>query len=266
MKDLIFLKLGGSLITDKNVAHLARLDVIERITGEIALALQAKPSLKLLVGHGSGSFGHIAAQKFNTIDGVKTPAEWRGFLEVWQEARALNTIMMKSLARAGLPVITFSPCSQVTTRNHRVIHWDITGINTALENGLLPLVYGDVVFDAQIGGTILSTEDQFEYLAEELKPERILLAGIEPGIWQDFPHRNEIFQRITPSQLPAVDKHLAASESPDVTGGMRSKVYSMLSLIESGHSDEVCIFSGQEDGSIFDAINGDCTGTTICLD
>jgi len=266
MKDLIFLKLGGSLITDKNIAHYARLEVIKRIAGEIAHTLQVKPGMKLLVGHGSGSYGHIAAQKFNTIDGVKTPSEWRGFAEVGREARALNTIVMESLAQAGLPVITFSPCSQVTTRNHQVIQWEMTGINTALKNGLLPLVYGDVVFDLQIGGTILSTEDLFEYLAAELKPERILLAGIEPGIWQDFPDRSEIFKRITPHHLPSIDKHLAASISPDVTGGMRSKVYSMLNLIESGYCHEVCIFSGQEDNSIFDAINGDCTGTTICLD
>lgn len=105
----------------------------------------------------------------------------------------MNTIVMETLARAGLPVITFSPCSQVITRSHLVENWDVSGINTALENGLLPLVYGDVVFDKLIGGTILSTEEQFEYLATKLKPARILLAGIEPGVWQDFPARNGLF-------------------------------------------------------------------------
>ena len=266
MKDLLFLKLGGSLITDKNIAHSARLEVMERIAGEIARSLKVNPGLKLLLGHGSGSFGHIAARKFNTRDGVKTSREWQGFAEVWQEARALNTIMIETLARAGLPVITFSPCSQVITRSHLVENWDVSGINTALENGLLPIVYGDVVFDKLIGGTILSTEEQFEYLATKLKPARILLAGIEPGVWQDFPARNGLFQLITPTRIELVDKYLSVSESPDVTGGMRSKVYSMLNLVKSGHCDEVCIFSGREDESIFNAITGLCSGTTISLE
>ncbi len=266
MNELIFLKLGGSLITDKNVAHTARIDVIDRIAFEVEQALQADPDRHLLIGHGSGSFGHIAARKFGTRDGVRTNLDWRGFAEVWREAKALNQIVMECLIKAGLPVISFAPCAQVLTREHRIIMWNVSQIRKSLSHGLIPVIYGDVVFDEVIGGTILSTEEQFDYLAALLHPDRILLAGIEKGIWKDFPRRTELIERITPINMQQLSAHLTASESPDVTGGMRSKVTSMLELVQTGHCREVCIFSGQEEQSILNALAGKCAGTKISYD
>ncbi len=52
-------------------------------------------------------------------------------------------------------------------------------------------------FDRAKGGTILSTEELFEYLARELRPQRILLAGLEEGVWADFPARKHRVQKLT---------------------------------------------------------------------
>jgi isopentenyl phosphate kinase len=264
MNELVFLKLGGSLITDKDVAHSARIDVIQRIASEISQTMHDRPGMKLLLGHGSGSFAHIAAHRYNTRDGVRSPEDWHGFAEVWHEAKALNTIVTDALVKANLPAVVFSPCSQILTRAHRIQTWDTRSIKIALDNGLMPLVYGDVVFDTEIGGTILSTEEQFEYLASKLRPVRILIAGIEAGVWKNYPERTEVISKITPSNFKSDEKYLSSSQSTDVTGGMRSKVLSMMNLIETGYCDEVCIFSGLESGSIHDAITGNCAGTRIC--
>ena len=80
--NLIFLKLGGSLITDKSNAHTARPDVLRRLAAEILTALDAQPDLRLVIGHGSGSFGHIPAHRYHTRVGVRTASEWAGFIEV----------------------------------------------------------------------------------------------------------------------------------------------------------------------------------------
>ena len=71
-----FLKLGGSLITDKDTAHTPRIDVIDRIAGEIKKYLVEHPQDSLLLGHGSGSFGHVPAAKYGTREGV----EFRGWM------------------------------------------------------------------------------------------------------------------------------------------------------------------------------------------
>ena len=47
---LVFLKLGGSLITDKQSPRTSRLEVIQRICSEIKTALAEDPGLRILLG------------------------------------------------------------------------------------------------------------------------------------------------------------------------------------------------------------------------
>ena len=65
----------------------------------------------------------------------------------------------------------------------QVTIWETTAIRMALAAGLVPVIYGDVTFDEVRGGTILSTEDLFGFLARALNPERILLAGLEEAVF-----------------------------------------------------------------------------------
>lgn len=266
MDELIFLKLGGSLITLKDQPHTVRAEVLDQITREISGILLENPGLRLLIGHGSGSFGHVPARKFNTRNGVKTIEQWLGFANVWSEARVLNNLVMESLKKASVPAISFPPSSQVLADNGKIKSWETFQIQSAIHNGLVPVIYGDVVFDHVLGGTILSTEELFQFLAAKLKPTKILLAGLEPGIWRSFPQRDYIVPSITPESLEGVSRSLMGSNNPDVTGGMKTKVDEMMDLIRNGISNQVVIFSGMETGIITKVINGVEIGTRISLD
>jgi len=70
LSELVFCKLGGSIITDKRHTSTARPDVIERLAREIAQAVKDRPALRLLLGHGSGSFGHVVAKKYHVHQGI----------------------------------------------------------------------------------------------------------------------------------------------------------------------------------------------------
>ncbi|HNB52006.1 MAG TPA: hypothetical protein PK530_08695, partial [Anaerolineales bacterium] len=105
--NLQFLKLGGSLITDKTKPGTVRADVLARLAGEIA-DVWREGDLHLILGHGSGSFGHVPAKKYGTRQGVQTPDQWRGFAEVWREADLLNRHVVDALWQAGLPAIRFA--------------------------------------------------------------------------------------------------------------------------------------------------------------
>jgi len=263
VKRLVFLKLGGSLITDKNVAHLAKIELIRRLAGEIQAVVQADPELHLLIGHGSGSFGHVPASRYHTREGVHSAGEWKGFAEVWHAARVLNQVVTEQCVAAGLPVISLPPSASVTASDGKVHQWDITPIRGALEHGLIPIIQGDVVFDIARGGTIFSTEELFVHLAGFLHPVLILIAGSEPGVWADFPGKTRLLAHITPSGYADIAKMVFPSGAVDVTGGMAAKVAAMVSLVSAQPELRVMIFNPSAPGVLASAISGETTGTEI---
>ena len=133
----------------------------------------------------------------------------------------------------------------------------------ALEVNLLPVVYGDVAFDTHLGGTILSTEDIFTHLAEKLKPGRILLAGIDEAVYADYPACKTPIPEITPENWGTVEPLLGGSSATDVTGGMASKVETMMGLAVGIPGLEVVIFSGYKPGNLISALKGYPIGTRI---
>ena len=177
--NLQFFKTGRLAHYRKVRPHTARLDVLARLAQEIYKIYCQDDPFSLILGHGSGSFGHVPASVHGTRHGVHTSEEWQGFVDVWHEAQSLHRLVMDSLSQAGLPVLGMSPLASVTADDGKVSHWDTGPVKAALDAGLIPVIYGDVIFDLQRGGTILSTEDLFDHLARELNPKRILLAGSE---------------------------------------------------------------------------------------
>jgi isopentenyl phosphate kinase len=129
--DLIFLKLGGSLITDKAQAETALPDVIFNLLSDLKCYLDDNPGQKILVGHGSGSFGHHAAAKFNTRNGVSTKAGWVGFLQVWESARKLNRSSLTSLGKPTWILFLFSPSASLFSQKGQVVSWNTASLEHA---------------------------------------------------------------------------------------------------------------------------------------
>ncbi|MGV8025071.1 MAG: isopentenyl phosphate kinase [Anaerolineaceae bacterium] len=260
---LIFVKLGGSLITHKNQVCSARRPEISRLVQEIKQAQLNDPELRIILGHGSGSFGHPPAKKYQTRLGVQSEKDWHGFIEVRQQADALHRIVMDELWKAGLDAISFPPSAAATTHNHTEIQWDIEPIKNALNHELLPVVFGDVVFDSQIGGTILSTEEILAYLCLHLPIEKALIASIEKGVWKHAEDTENIFPILTPAEFHEHETSIGNSHAPDVTGGMRSKVEILFSIIKKHPSIQVSIFCGTEKGNLLKALGGVKIGTLL---
>ncbi len=243
---MIYLKLGGSLITDKHRPATVRADVLARLAGEIVAARAARPDLRLIIGHGSGSFGHVEAQKYGTRAGVASPEAWRGFAAVSAAAARLNQIVTDALLEAGVPVLSLQPSASARCRDGVLIHLETGPIEAALAHGLVPLIYGDVAFDEVRGGTIASTEELFAYLLPRLGGECVLLVGEADGVYATF--GGDVIPEITPANYAAIQAALRASEAIDVTGGMASKVAQMLALAQAQPGLTVRIFSGRYPG------------------
>ncbi len=176
---------------------------------------------------------------------------------MWREASLLNRLVLDVLEETGLPGISFPPSGTVVARDREVERWDLMPIQLAIQAGLLPVVYGDVVFDLERGGTIFSTEDLFMHMASVLQPKRILLAGIEPGVWRDFPNCTEWIETITPNDLNASSYLITGSSATDVTGGMASKVKKSIEIVSRLPDLKISIFSGDEPGLVERSLLGE---------
>ena len=247
MSDVIFLKLGGSLITDKTGVEEVRAPILSRLALEIRQARDNNPNLKLVLGHGSGSFGHVAAARYGTRDGIKTAEQWLGFVEVSSAASRLNELVIAALLEAGVPALSLQPSASAVCVDGLIQSLASQPVEMALEAGLVPVIFGDVAFDSIRGGTIISTEEVMMFLAKKLHPSWLLLAGETRGVLNQA---GQVIPQITKDSLSEISKALGGSRGTDVTGGMDSKVRAMLDLVTLQPQMKIRIFSGLEAGVV----------------
>ncbi|MBC8077812.1 MAG: uridylate kinase, partial [Chloroflexales bacterium] len=195
--------------------------------------------------------------------GVAPGASWQGFAETAAVALRLNRIVVDALIDASLPALALQPSATLRSAHGTLIRWDVETVQLALEHGLLPIIHGDVSFDTGQGAAIISTEQLFRHLAlhTPLRPARIILVG-EVGVFTADPHRDPSATRIpliTGATIASVLHQTGASHATDVTGGMRSKLELMWSLIEALPELEVQLIGPQE-GLLTRALLGQAQG------
>lgn len=260
MRELVFLKLGGSLITDKESPQTAREGVIRRAAGEIREALDLVPDLRLLLGHGSGSFGHDPARKYGVQEGLLETDDWWGYAETAVVAARLNQLVADLLLAQAIPVFSSQPSASALCHNGQLVHLEVAPLREALRRRLIPVVYGDVSFDRVRGTAIISTEQIFAYLSPHLNPRRVILAGEVEGVFTRDPLKDSearLLRDIAASDFGEVERMLAGSHGIDVTGGMLAKVRTMCQLVEAQSGVTVRFISGEQKGLIKRALIDD---------
>ncbi|MEM4389669.1 MAG: isopentenyl phosphate kinase [Candidatus Micrarchaeia archaeon] len=246
---LVFVKFGGSLITDKTKPYTPRVEVIERLARELAAALRRTTS-RVLLGHGSGSFAHTSAAKYGIAKGMRGKRGLQGFARVHHDASRLNHIVIHALLGAGVPAVPVPPCASAVAHARSLAAWSHEPMLRLLSAGLVPVVYGDVVLDLSQGASVLSTEALFAYLAPRLHPTRVLVLGETDGVLDDNGNTiPEITRANYAKHLPAIK----GARGTDVTGGMRAKVAALLSIADVA---PCIIINGMREGALERALLG----------
>ena len=257
IKELIFVKLGGSIITEKSKARTARYDTIARLAHELHEAKTQK-NLKIIVGHGGGSYPHQSATQYQTHRGIINEKSHKGIAIVQNDASTLNRIIVESFLKAGENAISVQPSACAITENSTITEWYTEPIKLMLKNNLLPIPYGDAVMDTKKGCSIISTEQILSYLAKPLGAKKIILVGKVDGVLDS---ENNLIPKITKENFLQVKPLLRGSDSSDVTGGMLHKVEQMLNLAQSGITSE--IINGETPGNLKKALLGTKIKNTV---
>jgi isopentenyl phosphate kinase len=232
---LSFIKFGGSVITDKTGQEAPDLPTIGRLAAEVSAARDRDHDLRLIIGHGSGSYGHTYARRYGVHTGIAPGADWIGYALTAAAALRLNRIVVDELLAAGVPALALQPSATLLSQAGRLAEWNTGAIERALAHGLTPVVHGDVSFDTVQGSAIISTEQLLEWLAQTpaLRPSSVILVG-ESGVYTADPRvdpRAMRIPRIDATNIAEVLRRAGASHGVDVTGGMRAKVELMWRLV-----------------------------------
>lgn len=238
----IFVKLGGSILTDKTQAEAINTGALHATIRVIAEVLHENPALRMVIAHGGGSFGHYWAAKYATHRGAHDATGWHGVARVADAMGRLNRLIVAALLEAGVNAIGVQPSASALAHAQTLGHVETATVERMLQPTsadehaarLVPVLYGDVVLDDVQGAAIVSTEALFAFLAPRLQPQRIVLIG-EAGVFTADPRRDPQaarITRITPANIESVLAQTGASHGTDVTGGMAAKVQQMWNLVQ----------------------------------
>jgi len=263
VSELVFLKLGGSVITDKRSPRSLRRDTIVRLGREIRAACMGG-RVRTLIGHGGGSFAHVPAHKHRVKEGLPWGGRWQGYWHTRRAVMDLNARVVDALADGGLRVHAVQPSASALARDGALVRMESGVIQGLLDAGERPMVFGDAILDESLGFTIISTEDLFSHLARRLRPRRMVLACDVQGVFTADPRADPqaaVIPRI--ASAASTRPRLGGSPGTDVTGGMMHKVTALCALARACPECEVRIVSGLVPGVITDAIAGRFEGGTV---
>ncbi len=223
MNGLILIKIGGSSITDTKKENTAKPEVIRRLADEI----RNSASSNIILGHGSGSFGHVVAKKYSVHEGLINDKSKEGASLTQNVAAQLHRIVINEFCSKGINVVSFPPSAGAVSENRRITEWNLPAMQEALKNGFLPVTCGDVVMDSKLCVTVISTEEALRYIAMQLKPHKVILGGDIDGVFTSNPKINpdaKLIEEIDGSNIEEALKGASGSTKTDVTGGMKTKL------------------------------------------
>ena len=180
---MIIVKLGGSAITDKSKDFTPRLEVIESVAEQVS---QIKD---IIVVHGGGSYGHTLAKEFALHKGFTRKSQLAGVCQTRYAMTELNMLVVSALIRKGVFAVAVQPSACFVCHNKRISSSFLEPVKGLLQLSCVPVLYGDVVTDSELGFCILSGDQIISYLAAVLTPEKVIFGLEVDGLYTKDPKK-----------------------------------------------------------------------------
>ncbi|MCX6642647.1 MAG: isopentenyl phosphate kinase [Candidatus Bathyarchaeota archaeon] len=251
--NLEILKLGGSVVTNKNQPMSPNTVAINRIAREIFTA----GGRGLVIVHGGGSYGHPLAKEYEISNGYHSDLQLAGFSKTRQAMIQLNSIIVNALLDAHVPAVSVNPSSFIVTNNKNIEEIDFKIVELYIKAGMVPVLYGDAVLDTEIKFTILSGDQLAARLAIDLKVQRLIYGVDVDGVYTANPKLTSnarLIEDLSLSHMKGIVK-IGEALSTDVTGGMLGKVQEAAFAVESGVN--VLILNALKSDYIYNALLGE---------
>ena len=269
METLTIVKFGGSIITDKTEEKTPNLQAMRMLVEELKEHITLTGE-KVIVVNGGGSFPHPVAKKFHLNEGVARCEEFGirrkdallALSECGFQASTINHLLWKEFLKQGVAAFSFRPSSMFLTRKGEVVRFYCEPLKRFLGMGGIPLLYGDVVLDLELGNSILSGEKIIATLVEYFATKRVIMCTNVDGIYDKDPRKYEDAKKIETFSEETFSQELELTEifkTQDATGGMKHKVETLFQLMKKGVDSILC--NGGVKGNLSKALKGINSGT-----
>ena len=257
-EDIILVKLGGSLITEKkSQTPKIRENNIKKIAGTIS-----KINKKMIIVHGAGSYAHPLVKKYNIHRGLDgTQEQIRGIAKARQQVRELNSNFCKSIKENGLLFENIIPSQKIIIDNsNQPINFPKKDFDEILAKGKIAVTFGDIVNTENEDVGILSGDTLLLKLAELYKPKRTFFIMDYPGIVKGkLDDENLVIYDEIDSTFVKNVSIQEDNERPDVTGGILNKIKCALEISKVSE----CWIGGLD--NFEDCLNDNPIGTKVIV-
>ena len=236
---MILIKLGGSIITNKERPLSARRKTIENILKQIKKIKEPK-----IIVHGGGSYGHYWSVKY---DMHTKPAKYdtRGVSIVKNSMIELNKIILDIAVKNRINAYCLPPTDFMN--GNKSIKNKILTMNDISKSGLIPITFGDALWFGQKKSYILSGDVIMTTIAKVLKPRLSIFVLNVDGVYSDLKTKKLIYDFKKEKPTISINKM-------DVTGGMTRKITEAVKISKSGLN--VFFTNGNKPQRITDAVSG----------
>jgi len=234
---MILIKLGGSVITNKEKPLSPRRKSINRI-----IQMLKKIDEPIVIVHGGGSYGHYWSVKY---DLHTKPAKYntRGVSVIKNSMIELNKIILDSFLKNKLNPYCLPPANFIL--GNKPILKKVKEIENIAKAGLIPITFGDVLWYGQKKSYILSGDRIMSILANVLKPRLCVFVLNVDGLFSN-PKTKKLIHELKG------EKPLISKSSKDVTGGMKRKVEEATKISKMGIN--VFLVNGNKPERIVNAV------------
>ena len=219
MNNMILIKLGGSIITNKDKPLSPRRKVIENITRSLARIKEP-----MIIVHGGGSYGHYWSVRYDMHTKPKR-YDLHGVAIVKNSMIELDKIILDALVKNKLNPYSLPPTDFMV--GDKPVPKKVNEISKMAKTGLIPTTYGDALWFKNKKTYILSGDKIMTHLSKLLKPRLVIFALNVDGLYSDLKTKKLISE--LKGEIPVISQN-----KMDVTGGMARKVQEATQIAKSG--------------------------------
>ena len=257
--ELLVLKLGGSLLTDKTTPYKYHKELLPVIANEIHDCITSSLIKKIVIIHGVGSFGHPPVINYNLHKGYKDPKQLNHLSETQYDVNKLRALISEELLKANIPVNLMHASSFAIGDKGKISRYNFDSLKGFLSLGMVPLIGGDMMYDTSMGFSVCGGDQLAVLLTRELHASYLIFATDVDGVFSSDPKLDSEAILLREIKIDRVEQLLQkmSEEHKDATGRMRGKLLSLLSLKDLINTGlDISIISMQKEGNLKQTLEG----------